>query len=124
MSGLAHDESRELSLREEAALLWVLSEVASSDPEGAAALHGQVGAARVVGGAATMLELRVPADAAGASVPDGPLPVRAVSVDASGGPIGEVVVWVQGGRLTALEHAWYTDEPPDHFPRPSELRTG
>lgn len=123
MSALEHD-GRELSLREAAALLWVLSDFADSEPDMAESLHTQVTAARVIGGTPTMLELSVPTGVPTIALPDGPLPVRAICVDESGGPTGEVIVWLVDGRLSGFEHAWYTDEPPLGFPRPGELQAG
>ncbi len=115
---------RKLSLREEAALLWVLSEFADSDSGIAESLHAQVTVAQVVGGAPTMLDLSVPAGVRRVSLPDGPLPVRAIGVDEAGRPTSEVMVWIADGCLSALEHAWYTDDPPGDFPRPRELQAG
>jgi hypothetical protein len=71
-----------------------------------------------------MLELSVPDDAPSVSLSDGPLPVRAIATDETGGPIGEVLVWISAGYLSALEYAWYTDDPPSDFPCPSVLRAG
>ncbi len=123
MSAQEHN-GRELSLREAAALLWVLSDFAECELDMAESLHEQVTALRVVGGTPTMLELSVPTAVPTIALPDGPLPVRAICVDESGGPTGEVIVWVADGRLSGFEHAWYADEPPGRFPRPRELRTG
>lgn len=78
----------------------------------------------VVGGLPTMLELSVPEGVRSVAMPDGPLPVRAIATDEAGGPIGEVLVWVSGGRLSALEYAWYTDDPPSDIPCPSAFRVG
>jgi hypothetical protein len=35
--------------------------------------------------------------------------------------IGEVVLWLEGGRLTDLEYWWVTDEMPDALPDPTQL---
>lgn len=113
---------RALSLREHAVLLWVLCELGES--EVAEALQAQSGVVSVVGGLPTMLELSVPMGTRKATVPDGPLPVRAIVTDEAGGPIGEVLVWSTGGYLSALEYAWYTDDPPGGIPCPSRLRVG
>ena len=113
---------RVLSVREHAVLLWILCEL--GDSETAEVLEAQSRVAAVVGGLPTMLELSVPDDAPGVSVPDGPLPVRAVATGETGEPIGEVLVWIAAGYLSALEYAWYTVDPPSGFPCPSVLRAG
>ncbi len=113
---------RTLSLNEHGVLLWVLCELGES--EAAAVLHDQSRTVSVAGGLPTMLELSVPAGTRGAPLPDGPLPVRAIVTGEAGGPIGEVLVWISGGCLSTIEHAWYTDEPPIGFPCPSVLRVG
>ena len=113
---------RTLSLREHAVLLWVLCELGESGA--AEVLEAQSRAVSVVGGLPTMLELSVPMDERSLSLPDGPLPVRAIATTEAGGPIGEVLVWISAGYLSALEYAWYTDDPPSEFPCPSVLRVG
>lgn len=35
--------------------------------------------------------------------------------------IGEVFLWVEGGRLTDLEYWWVTDEMPEALPDPTQL---
>lgn len=62
----------------------------------------------VVDGPPSMLEVAVPGGASRVALPDGPLPVRVLSVDDQGTPTGEVVVWITDGYLSALEYAWYT----------------
>ncbi len=79
-------------------------------------------AASAVGGPITMIELSVPPSCDRAALTDGPLPVRAVALDGQGGFIGEVLVWVTDGYLSAIEYAWYTDEAPTELPPISQLR--
>ncbi len=33
------------------------------------------------------------------------------------------LVWVERGRLSALEHAWVTDDPPTEWPEPERVVT-
>jgi len=121
MSGHESHE-RALSLREHAVLLWVLCEL--GEFEAAEALEMQSRAVSVVGGLPTMLRLSVPEDAPSVPLPDGPLPVRSIAIDEAGKPLGEVLIWISAGYLSALEYAWYTDDPPSDLPCPSMLRTG
>jgi len=114
----AAEGSMALSLH--AVLLWVLREL--PDQSVAQDLYAQSAVATVAAGLPTMVELTVPPSCEPARVPNGPLPVRAVAVDAQGSPMGEVLVWVSDGYLSTIEYAWYTDEAPTELPRASQLR--
>ena len=46
----------------------------------------------------------------------GPIPVRGDVHDRSGEPVGVLLLWVKGGALSFLEHAWYLDEMPTELP--------
>jgi hypothetical protein len=35
--------------------------------------------------------------------------------------LGEVLVWIGGGYLSAIEYAWVTDETPDRLPGVSTM---
>lgn len=35
----------------------------------------------------------------------------------NGDPSGLILVWLEAGALSALEHAWYSDEPPTEWPK-------
>jgi len=90
--------------------------------EGDAELRAQVPAAVVVGGPATFLKFDVDPEAPVAQCADGPIPVR-VFVDGAGREsVGELLVWVTSGRLSALEFAWTTDEEPTSLPMPDALQ--
>ncbi|MGA5540629.1 hypothetical protein ACPCIR_02140 [Mycobacterium sp. NPDC051198] len=54
-------------------------------------------------------------------IPDGPFPVRAFVPD-SVNYRGEVIIWITDGRISGLEYAWITDEPPTRRPHPDELQ--
>lgn len=43
-------------------------------------------------------------------------PIHGTVIDDSGAPIGFLLLWVDAGRLSALEYAWLTDEPPRDLP--------
>jgi hypothetical protein len=42
---------------------------------------------------------------------------------ASGETIGEVLVWLKGGRLVGLEHAWVTEVAPAGMPSADSVTT-
>lgn len=61
-----------------------------------------------------------PAAAAAGGVTDGIFVDGAVT-DPAGRPIGEVILWVEAGRLSGIEYAWYTDERPAKLPEPDQI---
>ena len=87
---------------------------------GADELRSQIPGVSVADGPVTMLRLAV----TGTPSPrtDGPIPVRAVVAGPGDTPKGELLVWVADGYLSELEYAWYTDDPPNHLPRPDDIR--
>ncbi|MFK0007725.1 hypothetical protein ACIQTZ_11785 [Paenarthrobacter sp. NPDC090520] len=76
----------------------------------------------VAGGPITMLDLRPNPEHAASAFTSGPIPVSVEVLDVSGSSIGELLVWVNAGRLSALEFGWWTDERPDQLPHPSQLK--
>jgi hypothetical protein len=114
------ESKRSMTLGTHAVLLWVLRAI--PDQMAAQLLYEQSMAASVVGGPITMIELSVPPSSEPADIADGPLPVRTVALDEMGGMMGEVLVWVSGGYLSAIEYAWYTDEAPTELPPTNQLR--
>ena len=89
--------------------------------EGAAELREQVSSALVTGGDATWLDLKVDPAAPTAACGDGPIPVDAWACDPAGNPIGALLVWVDGGRLSAIEYGWVTDDEPSSLPPASSI---
>ena len=116
MTDLTRD--RDLSADERGAAAYVLGDPRL--PEGAALL-AQLDAARVTGGLPRFLDLRVPSTVARTHASDGPLPGRAIVRDAAGDLVGEILVWMKDGYLSALEFAWVTDEPPTTWPSPEHI---
>lgn len=107
--------TRLLTVREQALISAVLAHL---PPEAAGPLSDQLEHAAVRSDAVpTVLDLDVPDGPPPAPVADGPLPVRALLPSDA----GEILVWVTDGRLSGLEFAWVTDEPPDRWPSPDEL---
>ncbi|MGW1740084.1 hypothetical protein ACWCPQ_14875 [Nocardia sp. NPDC001965] len=46
---------------------------------------------------------------------------NAAVTDLAGRPTGEVIIWVEAGRLSGIEYAWYTDERPTRLPDPDRI---
>ncbi|WP_309139097.1 hypothetical protein [Nocardia cyriacigeorgica] len=67
------------------------------------------------------VDLAVAPGAAPASVSMDGISASAAVSDRNGTPVGEVIVWVEGGWLSGIEYAWYTDERPDLLPDPSRI---
>jgi hypothetical protein len=112
---------RALSANERGILEFMLADPNIPDGD---TLRAQIPYVRVVDGVPAMpsyLHLSVHG-APRARYPDGKLPVDAVVVDRSGDPTGFILIWVSGGYLSTVEHAWATDEMPLEFPPPSHLR--
>lgn len=51
---------------------------------------------------------------------DGPFPARAL-VPSHAEYRGEVIIWISAGRISGLEYAWVTDDPPKQWPLPEEI---
>lgn len=111
--------ARELTDGERALLELLLDEATFP---GAPDLRRQVAVATVVGGLPTWLHLAVAPTTPAADVPDGHIPGRAIVQGATGQDEGEILVWVTGGRLSGLEHAWYTDQAPTSMPPVDRIR--
>lgn len=112
---------RSLTTCEQALIMSILCSY--SDTEAAAVLAVQSANAAVVPSAIpTFLEFRVEGKAAPAAVPDGPLDTRMLVVDSGNQSTGEVILWVEAGRLSALEFAWYSDQTPQQLPFPWQIR--
>ncbi|MEV3904068.1 DUF4926 domain-containing protein [Mycobacterium sp. NPDC050551] len=97
----------------------VMTAVVAAQPSFSGLLDGLAGAF-VRHSTDWILDIRTPGDSPSADVPDGPLPVRAFVPNADEYR-GEILIWVQGGRLSGLEYAWVTDEVPSRWPRPDEI---
>lgn len=109
---------RQLSLREQSVLDWVLS-----DPtlEAGRHLRAQVPHARVVSEMSTFLVLTV-SSASPAVVLDGSLPIETIVLSPTNELAGFIVIWVTSGFLSGLDYAWLTFDPPDDFPSPDRLQ--
>jgi len=81
----------------------------------------QAKSARILSYRPTVIGLEVAADVPAIPARDGPLPGRAMVYEGSS-LVGEVMLWVEGGRLTGMEQAWYADHAPDRWPSPDHIR--
>ncbi|MEV6554253.1 hypothetical protein AB0M22_00940 [Nocardia sp. NPDC051756] len=63
----------------------------------------------------------VPADLATASGSPDRIFASGGVTDRDGTPIGEVILWVEHGRLAGIEYAWYTDARPLTLPEPEQI---
>jgi hypothetical protein len=100
-------------------LVWVLGQ---ADFPGVEELRTQAAKIGVCGGPVTMLALQVPGESAPSEFTAGPIPFSVSVTDAAEQVIGELLLWIEDGYLSALEYAWLSDEPPDRLPDPGQLR--
>jgi hypothetical protein len=68
------------------------------------------------------IDIVVPESAERAHLEDGAISVAAHVADDSGEYLGELLIWVTDGRISALEYSWVTDEPPSELPDPRMIR--
>jgi hypothetical protein len=86
---------------------------------GVAELRAQVDLVQVIaqwGVDSASVDLRVLEGAPRSPRATGVIPVDATVVDESGSLFGEILLWVTDGYLSAIEYAWYGDEPPSTLP--------
>lgn len=98
----------------------LLAKILGSVP-GAAPLAQQIGSVRVEDDSTATFLTLVTRDAVTAhGFRDGPLPGR-FPVRHGGHLVGEILVWLEGGRLAGLEYAWVTSEAPHGMPDATEV---
>jgi len=105
---------RPLSADEERVILRILD----ADFDGAETLRRQVGEAFAIRHwieGLPSIDIMV-----GETTPAAPCrvgsPITRTVIDDSGIPIGFVMLWVKEGRISGLEYAWLTDDPPTDLP--------
>lgn len=106
---------RPLSAGERAVVELILA----NEFHGAAELRTQVDLVRVVakwGTDSASVDLMVFEGAPRSPAANGVVPVDATVVDELGSLFGEILLWTTDGYLSAIEYAWYGDEPPVAFP--------
>ncbi|MFC4045153.1 hypothetical protein ACFO1B_42645 [Dactylosporangium siamense] len=70
------------------------------------------------------IDLYVPSAVPAAPLDDGALPMNAYVYDADQNYLGELIVWISDGRLSAIEYAWVTDHMPNSLPAAELVRVG
>ncbi|MFD5258840.1 hypothetical protein ACFWM5_39265 [Streptomyces bobili] len=97
----------------------VVELILANEFPGAAELRAQVGFVQVVakwGVDSASVDLLVLEGAPRSPGVAGVIPVDATVVDESGSLFGEILLWATDGYLSAIEYAWYGDEPPSVLP--------
>ncbi|MFJ6792817.1 hypothetical protein [Streptomyces sp. NPDC091268] len=99
--------------------LGVVQLILAADFAGAPELRSQLEFVRVVaqwGEESASVDLTVLEGGPRSSVGNGVIPVDASVLDETGELFGEILLWVSDGQLSAIEYAWYGDEPPRSLP--------
>jgi hypothetical protein len=113
---LSIETDRELNDAERSVLRRILE---ASSIVGATQLLQQISHARVTAvwnRESPSVDIKVSETAGKAELSDGPIPGRFPVKGPSDSYIGEILVWVTDGRISGLEYAWFTDEPPTQLP--------
>ena len=98
----------------------ILAKILGGVP-GTAPLIEQLGSVRVKDDSTpTYLTLVTRDSVAATGFRDGPLPGR-FPVRQGGHLVGEILVWLEDGRLAGLEYAWATPEAPHGMPDAAEV---
>jgi len=97
----------------------ILDHLLSLDFEGVEQLRRQAGDSRVVGrcdcGCPT-IEIETRADCLDIAFTSRLAPVEGRVRPLADEPVGDVILFVDDGRLSSLELVWYTDAPPKAWP--------
>lgn len=110
---------RPLTVRERS----LLERILSVPFPGAAELREQLTPARAESPPdAPGFDIVVPDTARRSPMPGRLVPVDAYVLDENAAYVGELLLWVSEGRLSWLEYAWVTDEPPTELPDPRDVR--
>lgn len=102
----------------------VITELLSSGAAGAGEFLSQIPFAQVVatwGVGSPSVDLAVLPGAEPASGSTDGIFASGAVTDRNGAPVGEVILWVENGRLSGIEYAWYTDERPRALPEPAQI---
>lgn len=102
----------------------VVTKLLSSEKAGAGDYLAQIPFAQVTatwGVGSPSVDLMVPPGAVTASGSTDGIFASGAVTDRSGAPVGEVILWVEHGRLSGIEYAWYTDKRPQALPEPAQI---
>ncbi|WP_435119736.1 hypothetical protein [Amycolatopsis thermoflava] len=97
----------------------VVELILANEFPGAVELRAQLDFVQVVakwGTDPASVDLSVLEGASRSPVTAGVIPVDATVVDETGSLCGEILLWAADGYLSAIEYAWYVDEPPSMLP--------
>lgn len=97
----------------------VVELILANEFPGAAELRAQIDFVQVVakwGADSASVDLLVLEGAPRSPGVTGVIPVDATVADESGSLFGEILLWATDGCLSAIEYAWYGDEPPSALP--------
>ncbi len=104
----------------------VISAILCADCPGVLELRAQLSTARVRGNwtpkGSPSIDLEVSSVAPAAPLSGPTLPVDVHVYDDQGRFLGELIVWLSNGKLSALEYAWVTDSAPLSLPNVEMLR--
>jgi len=103
-------------------VLNLLLAIAGAMGDDGSPLTVQAHNARMTSCSPTYIDLELPSSCDTGTWSDGPLDVKPLVIDDAGEPVGEVLVWVSSGRMTLLEQAWFTDDPPTTWPSIGSVR--
>jgi hypothetical protein len=103
----------------------VLDHLLSVDFTGVSELREQLSKARVAGNwkpdGSPSFDIQLPPDVPSSSFQGSLAPIAAHVSSAEEPYIGELILWITGGKLSALEYSWITDNPPTALPDPSKI---
>lgn len=115
------NDMRQLTEHERCVIAYLLS----AEFDGAPQLREQLGRASVVRSwtpeGSPSFDISVPKDIGSSSIDSDIAPVVAEVVDSTGSYIGELILWLTDGKLSALEYSWVTKEPPKYLPEISQI---
>ncbi len=97
----------------------VVELILANEFPGAAELRAQVDSVQVVakwGVDSSSVDLQVLEGCPRSPGVSGVIPVNSTVTDESGSLFGEILLWATNGYLSAIEYAWYGDEPPSALP--------
>jgi hypothetical protein len=103
----------------------VVIHLLSADFVGVAELRGQLSVARVADGwkpeGSPSFDIWLPPDVQRSSCRGQLAPIEAHVVSTDGSYLGEIMLWLADGKLSALEYSWVTDDPPTALPDPADI---
>lgn len=104
----------------------VIAAILSEEILGMSDLRAQLGSARVLRNwqpeGSPSIDLATLPDTPRSPLRDSIVPVDATVVDENENYLGELILWLEDGRISSLEYAWVTDAMPCSLPAVESLR--